>query len=444
MHILYKEIKEEAMIIYRVNKGDSLYSIARRFGTSAQILARDNSITDPRALVVGQKLLIFEPRQTYTVRRGDNLYSIAQQFGVSVNSLLRNNIFLEGKNTLEAGQLLTVVPEDTLYSREVSTNVYVYPNIDRDVLRKTLPYLTYMTVFTYGIEDDGELIEIDDEEIIELARQYGVAPVMLVSTLGEDGKFSNELVSTVLGDVDVRNTLIEEIAATLSQKRYVAVDIDFEYVPAEYAEAYAQFIRALKARLEPLGFSVFVSLSPKTSDTQEGLLYEGHDYAALGEAADRAFLMTYEWGYTYGPPMAVSPFNKVEEVVQYAVSRIPSAKLVLGVPNYGYNWKLPFVQGESRAYSIGNAQAVELAREKRAAIEYDETSAAPYFNYFDRINGGVEEHVVWFEDADSIASLISLVNAYGLEGIGVWNGMRWFAPLWQVVNATYPIRKILR
>ena len=177
------------MIIYRVNRGDSLYTIARRFGTSAQMLARDNEITDPRALVVGQKILIFEPRQTYSVRRGDNLYSIAQKFGVSVNSLLRNNAFLGGKNAIEIGQVLTVVPEDTTYSREISTNVYVYPNIDRDVLRKTLPYLTYMTVFTYGIEDDGELIEIDDEEIIELAREYGVAPVMLVSTLGENGKY---------------------------------------------------------------------------------------------------------------------------------------------------------------------------------------------------------------------------------------------------------------
>ena len=432
------------MIIYRVNRGDSLYTIARRFGTSAQILARDNEITDPRALVVGQKILIFEPRQTYTVRRGDNLYSIAQQFQVSVNSLLRNNVFLGGKNTLEVGQVLTVIPEDTAYSREISTNVYVYPNINRDILRKTLPYLTYMTVFTYGIEDDGELIGIDDEEIIELAREYGVAPVMLVSTLGENGKFSSAVAERVLGDVDVRNTLIEEIVTTLSRKRYVGVDIDFEYIPAEYAEAYAQFIRALKARLEPLGFSVFVSLSPKTSDTQEGLLYEGHDYAALGDAADRAFLMTYEWGYAYGPPMAVSPFNKVEEVVQYAVSRIPNEKLVLGVPNYGYNWKLPFIQGESRAYSIGNAQAVDLAREKRAAIEFDETAAAPHFNYYDRVNGGAEEHEVWFEDADSISSLISLVEEYGLDGIGVWNGTRWFAPLWQVINATYPIRKIFR
>lgn len=432
------------MIIYRVNRGDTLYNIARRFGTSAQTIARDNEISDPRALVVGQTILIFEPRQTYAVKRGDNLYSIADEFGVSINSLLRNNAFLGGNYDLTQGQVLTVVPEDTVYGREISTNVYVYPNIDRNILKKTLPYLTYMTVFAYGIEEDGELIELDDGEVIELARQYGVAPIMLVATLNEDGKFSSDVAERVLGDVDVRNTLIEEIATTLSQKRYVGVDIDFEYVPAEYAQAYAQFIRALRARLEPLGFSVFVSLAPKTSDTQEGLLYEGHDYAELGSAADRAFLMTYEWGYTYGPPMAVSPLNKVEEVIRYGGSQIPPEKIVMGVPNYGYDWKLPFIQGESRAYSLGNTQAVDRAREKRAMIEFDETSAAPYFNYFDRVNGGVEEHVVWFEDAESISSLIELVEKYRLDGVGIWNGMRWFSQLWQVINATYPIRKVLR
>ena len=432
------------MIIYRVNRGDTLYNIARRFGTSAQIIARDNEISDPRALVVGQTILIFEPRQTYTVKRGDSLYSIADEFGVSINTLLRNNALLGGNYDLTPGEVLTVVPEDTVYNREISTNVYVYPNIDREILKKTLPYLTYMTVFAYGIEEDGELIELDDGAVVELARQYGVAPIMLVATLNEEGKFSSAVAERVLGDVDVRNTLIEEIATTLSQKRYVGVDIDFEYVPAEYAQAYAQFIRALRARLEPFGFSVFVSLAPKTSDTQEGLLYEGHDYAALGAAADKAFLMTYEWGYTYGPPMAVSPLDKVEEVIRYGVSRIPPEKIVMGVPNYGYDWRLPFIQGESRAYSLGNTQAVERAKEKRAAIEFDEISAAPYFNYFDRVNGGAEEHVVWFEDAQSISSLIGLIESYGLDGVGVWNGTRWFAQLWQVINATYRIRKIFR
>ncbi|MBO5938079.1 MAG: LysM peptidoglycan-binding domain-containing protein [Clostridia bacterium] len=430
------------MIIITVQNGDSLYSIARRYGTTVEKIVKDNELSGT-ALAVGETLVILQPRTVYRVERGDNLYSIAQKFGVALGDLWRNNPSLGGKTDLRVGEVLTIVPEERLTDREVSVNAYVYPNVDRDVLRKTLPYLTYLTLFSYRTEEDGELIGIDDEELIELARGYGVAPIMLVSSLSERGTFSPELAEEFLSNAAARQMLIEEIATTLTRKRYAGVEVDFEYVPAEVAEEYVQFIRDLRARLAPSGYEVFVSLSPKTSDDQVGLLYEGHDYAGMGEAADKTFLMTYEWGYTYGPPMAVSPVNKVTEVIDYAVGEIPSQKIVMGVPNYGYDWKLPFVAGESRARSLGNVEAVALAKEKRARIEYDEVSAAPYFRYFERENGTAVEHVVWFENANSVEALIRLVESFDLDGIGIWTAMKYFPQLWLVLNATYPIRKIL-
>ena len=431
------------MIIYTVKNGDTLYNIARRYGTTAQILARDNELSRPGELVVGETLVILQPRTVYTVQSGENLYAVAQQFGVSVGELWRNNPFLEGGIDLQAGQVLTIVPEPPTSDAELATNAYVYENVDRTVLRKTLPYLTYLTIFSYGIEEDGELIDVDDEELIELARQYGAAPIMLVASLNEEGKFSNELSTRVLTNEEVRSTLIEEIATTLAQKRYAGVEIDFEYVSGENAAAYVNFIRELQERLSPEGYLTFVSLAPKTSSDQAGLLYEGHDYRALGEAADKVFLMTYEWGYTYGPPMAVSPVNKVTEVVDYAVGEIPPEKIKMGMPNYGYDWTLPFVQGESRARSLGNVEAVELARRNRARIEYDEESEAPYFRYFTRQNGVPVEHVVWFENANSVRALLQVATQFGLDGVGVWNGMKYFPQLWQVLNHTVRIRKVL-
>ena len=131
------------------------------------------------------------------------------------------------------------------------------------------------------------------------------------------------------------------------------MDIDFEYVPPEDADAYAAFVRSVRERLSPAGYTVFAALAPKTSAAQQGLLYEAHDYAALGSAADRALLMTYEWGYALSAPMAVAPINKVEQVVRFAVSQVPPDKLFMGIPNYGYDWTLPYVQGQSRARSLG-------------------------------------------------------------------------------------------
>lgn len=431
------------MIIYTVQNGDSLYSIARRYGTTAQILARDNELRDPSRLTVGETLVILQPQSVYSAQAGENVYEVAGRFGITVGDLWRNNPFLGGRIALSDGELLTIVPEKPIFDRPIAVNAYVYPTVNREVLRKTLPYLTYLTIFTYGIEEDGELIDVDDEEVIELARQYGAAPIMLLASLGEDGKFSNELSTRVLTDEQARSTLIEEIAATLAQKRYAGVEIDFEYVSGENAAAYARFIRDLKERISPEGYVTFVSLAPKTSSEQAGLLYEGHDYQALGEAADGVFLMTYEWGYTYGPPMAVSPVNKVTEVIDYAVDVIPPEKIKMGMPNYGYDWTLPFVRGESRARSLGNVEAVELAREKQARIEYDEIAEAPFFRYFERENGIPREHVVWFENANSVRAMLQLVNAFDLNGVGVWNGMKYFPQLWQVLNHTYPIRKVL-
>ena len=103
----------------------------------------------------------------------------------------------------------------------------------------------------------------------------------------------------------------------------------------------------------------------------------------------------YEWGYTYGPPMAVAPLPNVRRVLDYAVTEIPPEKIYLGIPNYGYDWPLPFRQGETKARSISNQYAVEMAVAYRAAISYDETAQSPWFNY----TRDGRAHVVWFEDA---------------------------------------------
>lgn len=425
------------MTIYTVVPGDSLFQIARRFGTTPARLAADNGIPQGASLAVGESLVITEPTQTYTVREGDTLLSVARSFGVSVNALLRNNPELSGTSAITPGQVLVISLEPPALG-PVSTNGYAYPYISESVLRATLPYLTYVTPFSYGINSSGSLIDLDDGRIIELAIEYGAVPVMLISTLTEDGVFSSARASLILRDPDLQSSLIEEIIATARRKGYAGIDVDFEYIPAADRENYIRFITDLNAAATPFGLEVWVALAPKTSATQPGLLYEAHDYAALGAAADAVLLMTYEWGYTYGPPMAVAPLNKVREVLDYAVTEIPSYKIFMGIPNYGYDWTLPFVPGESRARSLSNLDAVELARGRQAVIEFDEVAASPYFYYYD---GGVR-HEVWFEDARSAEAKAGTLAGYGFRGCGVWNLMRYFPGLWVVINSLFNIRKI--
>lgn len=429
------------MIIYTVKNGDSLYKIARTYGSTAARIAADNGLLVTDSLVVGQTVVIQQSLVSYRVRSGDTVYSVARQFGISLNQLYRNNPFLGGEARLLVGQILNVMLPAPLYDREVDVNGYVYPNVDRAALRQTLPYLTYLTVFTYGFKEDGSLTDVDDEEIIELARQYGVAPLMQISSITERGTFSSESAARLLEDAILQDQVIESVVKTLEEKRYEGVDVDFEYVEAKYAEAYVAFVEKLRGRLSPLGYQVFVALAPKYNADQEGRLYEGHDYAGLGKAADGSLLMTYEWGYAFGEPQAVSPIDKVRRVVEYGVSEIPPEKIFLGVPNYGYDWPLPYVAGETRARSLSNVEAVSLAREQKAEILFDEVAQSPYFTYFERENGRPREHVVWFEDARSVEAMLSLVEEYGLRGFSVWNLMRYFPQLFLVLNNTFRIRR---
>lgn len=376
--------------------------------------------------------------QIYVVVSGDTIYSIAQKFGTSAEKIAtENEISLDEE--LVVGQTIVITGNQPKIG-SLAVNGYLYPNIDREVFRKTLPYLTFITIFTYGFNQDGSLIYIDDDEILDIAREYNVAPIMLISTLTEEGGFSNELASAILNDTEAQDVLIENILENIRAKNYYGLDIDFEYVFPEDREAYVAFVNKVRERLNAEGYFVIVALAPKTSAGQQGLLYEAHDYRNLGQAANAVLLMTYEWGYSYGPPMAVAPINKVREVLEYAVTEIPPNRIFMGIPNYGYNWTLPYIRGESMAPSISNVEAVNLAREYGAEILFDEVAQSPYF-YYTASDGA--EHVVWFEDARSIYTKLMTAFEFGFLGVSYWNIMRFFPQNWLVLSQLFDIYKAI-
>ncbi|WP_101697906.1 glycoside hydrolase family 18 protein [Clostridium minihomine] len=423
------------MTIHVVQPGETINSIANQYGIPASDIIQYNELGEPNRLVVGQTLVILFPRRVHVVEAGETVYSIAQQYGITVNELYRNNTKLGALNRIHPGERLVISFEQPRLG-DMRVNGYAYPFVDRTLYRQTMPFMTYATPFTYGFTFDGDLIPLDDEELIFIARQYGVAPLLHLSTLTEDGGFSNELAHRALNDMQVQNRLLDNVLTTMRQKNYKGMDVDFEFIYPTDRDRYVQFVQNATTRFNAEGFEVIVALAPKTSSDQPGLLYEGHDYGGLGAAANAVLLMTYEWGYTYGPPMAVAPIPNIRAVLDYAVTQIARNKIYMGMPNYGYDWPLPFVRGTTRAQSISNIEAVRLAREYRAEILFDERAQAPHFQY---TNNQGEVHEVWFEDARSIRSKLALIPEYGFLGVGYWNLMRPFPQNWLVLNALYRI-----
>jgi spore germination protein len=117
---------------------------------------------------------------------------------------------------------------------------------------------------------------------------------------------------------------------------------------------------------------------------------------------------------------------------------MPNDKIMMGIPLYGYDWTLPFVEGETRARAIDHQEAIRLAVTYNAAIEYDEEAQAPHFTYYDE--EGLE-HEVWFEDARSIQAKFDLVKEFGLRGFYYWV-LGWdFPQNWLLINENFNVNK---
>lgn len=426
------------MAIYVVKPGDSLYSIGKRYGVPASKIAADNELSDPDNLVVGQSLVIVEGARRHTVKPGQSLYSIARLYGTTVESIMAANPQITNPAAISAGQVLTIPPR-TAKLGTIKVNGYAFPGTSMEVLRKTFPYLTYLSIFSNEVRPDGSFKAVDDVDMIKAARAARVAPLMVITNLREGGGFSSEIAKAILTNEQAQDTLINNVIENLRAKNYSGLDIDFEYIYPENREDYNNFLRKVTSRLRPLGYSVITALAPKISADQKGLLYEAHDYPVHGALTDHVILMTYEWGYTYGPPLPVSPINEVRKVLNYAVTAIPRQKILMGVPNYGYDWVLPYVPGTS-ARTLSNVGAVDLARREKVRIQYDNKAEAPFFTYYD--DSG-KEHIVWFDDARSIEAKLRLVNKYNLGGVSYWTIGRYFPQNWLVLSSLYNVRKIL-
>ncbi|MED2973716.1 LysM peptidoglycan-binding domain-containing protein [Fictibacillus sp. B-59209] len=393
---------------YRVQQGDTLYLIAGRWDTSVQAIVDRNNIEKTAYIYIGQELII----PVHVVHPGDSLYVISMKYGASIQGIAEENN-LSAAHIIYPGQKLTIPFERPV--KEINAYISSYtPAIQKEIHSKG-KYLTYITPFSYTINKDGTLNPPKDEVVLPAAKSESISPLMVVTNF-QNGTFDTELISAVLSDTSIQSKLLNTILSVMKNKGYKGVNFDFEYISPNQREAYNQFLRRTVSLFKPLGYITSTALAPKLSAGQKGILYEAHDYRAHGEIVDFVIVMTYEWGWIGGKPMAVAPLSEVKKVLEYALTEIPANKLVMGVPLYGYDWKLPFVQG-TYAQTVSPQEAVDRARRYGASIQYDEKAQSPFYNYYD---GSGAQHIVWFEDARSIKAKFTTAKQYQLRGISYW------------------------
>jgi spore germination protein len=430
-----------SMIIYVVQVGDTITSIADKFGVSEKRIVLENGIQNVNDLVIGQTIVITYPQKIYVVQDGDTLSEIALNFEIPVMQLYRNNPFLWDREYIYPGEEL-VISYDT--NATITTNAYAFPFVEMNYVRKSLPYLTYLSILNYKTLRRGEIESFyDDSELIETAKQFGVAPLMLITSVSFRGERNPEMVYEILLNPEYQENHARNMLKVMKEKGYYGVNITFTYLNETNQELYLNYLEQITSYLNNEGYPVFITIDPNFMTEEDELLFENIDYSNYNELVNEVYIMSFFWGTQYGPPMPVSSIKDISLYLDYIKQTIDPKKTSVGFPLIGYDWALPYIKN----FSIGNAitidAAIELARLKDATILYDDVSETPYFQYSIEVGKETIQHIVWFVDARTIYAIVNLVLENGLQGTGLWNIMSYYPQLWLIINSNFDIYKLL-
>lgn len=443
MHLNYESYNEvnntmrKNMIIHVVQNGETINSIADQYGVSADRLILENGIEDPNRLVIGETIVVLQPEITYIIQEGDTLSKIADSYGVSVNQLLRNNPYLSKRDYIYPGETI-VISYAGNKNRAIATNGFAYPFINIDVLKMTLPFLTYLTIYSYEVTAAGEINDINDTEIIQMAKAYGVAPIMMIVASSHTMEEEINVIHSILSDQEVQDHFINNLLRTLQTKGYSGVSINTPYLLPNDRILYQDFIIKFADLVTKAGYHVYDIFNIRVFQFLTGTIFQGLDYSRLGLSVNGITLITYAFGFSEGIPPGTLSMDTLRRFLEYTIRLIPPEKTNFGIPVNGYLWKLPYIPSVSKGMAVSYDAAIALAYQNNAEIQFDEITNIAYFQY---ISG--DEFVVRFWDARSIDNFVKLVPELGLNGISIWNIMTWFPQMWLVINSQYDIEKVL-
>ncbi|MDF2910849.1 MAG: spore gernimation protein, partial [Sporolactobacillus laevolacticus] len=381
-----------AVLIHVVQSGESLWQITNYYHVSAIVVAAINGLSDPNRLVIGQALVVPIPE-------------VPPYAG----------------------------PKPTL---EVNAYTYQSDSVDALTILQLGYLLTSVIPFAYHVTANGTLDLLEDQARLSAAFAQNVLPTMAINNFSAT-ESGSDLLHRVLNTPEYRENLLSDIVRIMQEKGYRGLNVDFENVLPADREQYNQFLKQAADRLHPLGFLLSTAVMPKTGATQPFASYEAYDYEAHGRIVDFVVLMTYEWGFRLGPPQAISPVDKMREVVQYALSVIPANKISLGFETYARDWLLPHVEGQE-AETFSPKEAVDRAIKYGAAIQYDQQAQSPYYRYVDEQG---RSHEVWFEDARSAQAKFDLVKEFKLRGLSYWALGYPYPQNWALLGNNFTVRK---
>jgi spore germination protein len=294
-----------------------------------------------------------------------------------------------------------------------------------ETLQESVSFITSVKPFWYQVAADGTIEKYsgaEDEEIIAFAEESDVKIVPVISN-----NHQPELVEPILSDPALKAAHIQNIVDLIKTNDYDGIEIDYESLRDEDRDNFSAFMQSLAVAVHNEGRILTAAVHAKTSEPGTWDGPQAQDWEVLGSVCDEIKVMVYDYHWSASEAGAIAPLDWTEEVIAFAISKVPKEKVYLGVPFYGYDW----VGEQGGDVTWDDAQ--ELIDRYDSSLERDSASNEVYFTY----QKDSELHEVWFNDSASLAARLDLVREYGVAGIGIWRIGQEDPATWQVIEEKF-------
>lgn len=269
---------------------------------------------------------------------------------------------------------------------------------------------TVMPVW-YKLSSSGKIELINDvyrrDEILKLAHKNDIA---VLPTIGND--FDAERVSKLLNNQDMQNLLIEKLVSEAQGSGYAGWDIDWEQLYPGDRGGLTYFIQNLGTALHQSGLKLSIDVPVPSTKSDSSDQDKAFDYAELSQYVDEVRVMAYDYHYEESSPGAVTPLDSYEATLKTVTGAIPSSKLVIGLPTYGYDWNLKSKNGSPVQYD----EAMNIIEAHHGKLTRDKHTAALVGRY--KVDG--VEHAVWLNDSQATRAQITIGRSYGVYKYSLW------------------------
>ena len=271
-------------------------------------------------------------------------------------------------------------------------------------LRLNLNHLTHLVPEWLTLKNgNGDVEDNTDDQVLQIARDAKL-PVLVEINNYRNGWQAGDL-HNMLGSAGARQNLIDNILHNIEEHKFAGVNIDFEQLAPKDRARMVDFMRELSAVLKPKGL---VLTEDVPSDDEES-----YDLKSLGDINDFIVPMVYDEHYQSSSPGPVASEAWFQNQIEALAKKLPPAKTVIGVGNYGYDWIIGSRKG---GVEVSYGDVIAAAVGNKAPIVWEKNEANPVLRY----QRGKTQHEVWFLDAVTALNHIQDVSADGFRGIGVW------------------------